>query len=229
MTIEFNHHHPVRFLLWAVALLVAIHIAVGVVIAYGIESFWGFSTTTLSNIFNLGVESNVPTWFSSMILFLAALLLGICSVACRTKHPREVNYWRSLAILFVYISIDEAARLHETMSDWIARQYHLAGVFYYPWVLPFSGLVLICVLLYTRFLFRLSPSVRTILIASAVVYVTGALGLELFEGIYRHDRWVYAILVTIEETLEMVGVVLLIHGLLTYLKEEANNIRILIV
>jgi biotin transporter BioY len=68
--------------------------------------------------------------------------------------------------------------------------------------------------------------VRQYLIASAIIYITGALGMELLGGLYREDRWAGVIVTTIEETLEMVGVVLFIRGLLRYIQEQSDYIQI---
>lgn len=226
MTINFNHRLLVQTLVVAVIVVVLLDLSSSYLVFCGIRDLVGLSTTKLRLVFNLDTEANVPTWFSSIILFLAAILLRMCTAVCRTTQPRDAPYWSSLACVFVYVSMDEVVGLHEKLGDWLQAHFHLAGIFYYSWVLPFSVLLFICALLYSRFLFRLPRPVRQYLIASAIIYITGALGMELLGGLYREDRWAGVIVTTIEETLEMVGVVLFIRGLLRYIQEQSDYIQI---
>ena len=65
------------------------------------------------DLVNLGVESNVPTWFTSMQFLVIALTLS--TLAFREVQQRRPRSWALLSapILFLVLSIDEIAMLHE--------------------------------------------------------------------------------------------------------------------
>jgi hypothetical protein len=68
------------------------------------------------------------------------------------------------------------------------------------------------------FLFRLPARFRLLFIVSGAVYVGGGIGVEIVSQLYADasGKWdpIYAALATLEETLEMLGVALLIYALL---------------
>lgn len=75
-------------------------------------------------------------------------------------------------------------------------------------------------LIYVRFLLALPASERRGLLGAALVFLAGALGVEMIGGMYleAHDGGVkaapYVVLVHVEELLEMSGVLILLHVLL---------------
>ena len=75
------------------------------------------------------------------------------------------------------------------------------------------------VLVFRRFLLRLARATAIAFVVAGVVYLAGAVGTELFGGRYfeQHGRdLTYAALGTLEETLEVTGVILFITALLEY-------------
>ena len=61
-----------------------------------------------------------------------------------------------------------------------------------------------------------------VLLAGAI-HVTGAMGMEILGGLLDRDpqNFVRALVVTLEETLEMIGIMVLIRALLLYLEHLA--------
>ncbi len=64
-------------------------------------------------LFNLNNEGNAPSWYSSMTLALCAGLLAAIGLDKRQKHSRYAAHWLVLAAIFIYLSLDEAAEIHE--------------------------------------------------------------------------------------------------------------------
>jgi hypothetical protein len=68
------------------------------------------------------------------------------------------------------------------------------------------------------------------LILAGAIYVGGALGMEMAAGVYdeRHgyNTATTAVLSTIEETMEMVGLVVFIHALMQYLAAAHGSLCI---
>jgi len=181
--------------------------------------------------FDLDGEINVPTWFSSTLLLLAGLLLFYIGAASRREHDQWARHWSFLAWVFVLLSADETGGLHGLLSDPLRSAFHLSGAFYHAWVLPVGAAVVAIGLAYLRFLRNLPAGTRRLLILSGIVYVVGAIGFELPEGIYRtafgaNVTVVYGVLTVLEETFEMVGIVLFIYALLDFVEGRWGGVRI---
>lgn len=170
--------------------------------------------------FDLDAEMNIPTWFSSLLLAIASALFGyIALVAAETRQP-FVRHWRGLALIFLLMSADETAGLHGLLTRPVRNALDLGGALYYAWVVPVGAALIVFLLAYARFTWHLPPRTRTSIVIAGIVYVTGALGGELLEGAWRSSHGVdlvFGAMTVVEETLEMVGVLLLIHTLMKYL------------
>ena len=60
---------------------------------------------------NVGEDSSIPTWYSSLALMLCSVLLATIALARRVQHDRDVLYWGLLSVLFLYLVADEMLRL----------------------------------------------------------------------------------------------------------------------
>lgn len=127
----------------------------------------------------------------------------------------------------------------------------LTGWFYYAWVIPYGLAVIALVLLLSRWIMGLSPQLRKRLVVSGTVYVLGAVFMEmaggkLLEGLTPRDAanfpwmpcgvfgdaadcWVfmepgYIAMYTMEETLEMTGLILCIRALLLELAARDKHL-----
>ncbi|WP_147383224.1 hypothetical protein [Pontibacter oryzae] len=174
--------------------------------------------------FELDGEKNIPTYFSSFILILSSILLFTISLVKKHERNKYTKHWRLLAFVFLYMSVDESAGLHEMFIYPLRDHFQLAGIFYFSWVIVGAAVVLILGLYYLRFLLELNPKLRLRMISAGMVYVGGALGVELLGGYYYDanggHNLTYSLITTVEETLEITGVLILIHSLYSYLKRH---------
>jgi hypothetical protein len=174
----------------------------------------------LAHMFDVNDENNVPTWFSTICLFLCALAAAsIGLLERRRKTPWSIG-WFILAGTFVFFSIDEAASMHEMVSARLEAAFHPSGVLHYPWVVP-AGLFVAGLLFSLQGFFRQLPAAaRRGLAVAASVYFGGCIVMEMLDGWYiaqsGHD-FNFSLLSILEESLEMAGEVLLIRTLLAYL------------
>lgn len=165
-------------------------------------------------------EGNLPTLFSTLTLFLCAVLLAVIAGVKRLRNDRYTWHWGWLSIIFVYLAIDEAIRIHEATIRPIRNLLNTSGLLYYAWVIPAAALVITCFWLYLRFLRDLPRQIRFLVLLSGGMYVFGALVLELFAGQYAEINGrtgMFHVFATVEEIFEMLGVVIFIYGLLTHL------------
>jgi hypothetical protein len=191
---------------------------------------WIPSIRSLVYIFDLGAEYNVPTYFSTVIILMAAFLLNtIAAFKKRFGHSYALR-WRILAIIFLYLSLDEAITIHEWAT--IPTQKILGPVWGIPdaWVIPVGILVLIFALSYCRFLLHLPLKSRILFSIAGVLYVGGAIGMERLGGYYAnihgYTNFTFNMIATIEEIFEMVGIILFIYALLDYIRVNIKDMRI---
>ena len=71
------------------------------------------SVLGLVHVFDLESEHNIPAWFSSSMLFVCGLLLGMVAFTRRVEGARYAAHWTGLSIIFLYMSLDEAIMIHE--------------------------------------------------------------------------------------------------------------------
>lgn len=214
---------PGRALRWLLlvitALLLAMTLGVIAWLGFGHSSIWG-----LRPLLDVGREANIPTYFSSVQLLAAALLLGVIA-----RHQALIgSRWRwhflVLAVGFLVLSVDEMASIHETLLRRMGTAV-LGDVFYFPWLGPGIALVVLVALAYVPFLLALPRRFRLLFVASGAIFIGGAIGAEAIGSeLARHhlnDRaiWDRQFQILVEEGLEMTGVALFIYSLLAYLAE----------
>jgi hypothetical protein len=168
-------------------------------------------------LFDVNSESNVPTWFSSMLLMGCAQLAALLAVLVWRAGGRGAGHWVALAAVLSLLSLDEVAELHERLSGPAAEALGGAarGALHFAWVVPGMVLALVVGLVFVRFVVRLPAGTRWLVVAAAAMYLTGATALEAVGGMVledQGDRAVYLLVTAAEEGLEMAGSVLLLYA-----------------
>ena len=180
-------------------------------------------------LFNLDKEANVPTWYSSTALFVCSILLGIIAFTKKIERDRYRLHWGILSIFFLYLSIDEAAGIHELTMRPLRHLFNLEGIFHFSWVIIGIPLVFIFVIAYAKFLINLPRKIGLLFILSGFLFVGGALGMELISGWYVFTfggDMIYWMMTTLEEMLEMIGIAVFIYSLLTYIRTYVKEVVI---
>jgi hypothetical protein len=161
-----------------------------------------------------------------MLVACAALLAVIA------RHSAVVDggatYWKWLAILFLFLAVDEDASLHELLIEPLRERLPMAGPLYFAWVVPYGLAVLVVGLVYLRFVRSLPVRTRRLFVAAGSIYLAGALGFEFAGGWYlsreeASEDFLYSLLVAVEELLEMSGIVLFIYALLDHLRQRLGG------
>lgn len=135
-----------------------------------------------------------------------------------------------MLVLFVYLSIDEYISIHETLSPIAHHVVNPSGLFYYTWVVFYFVVLVILGLIYLRFMISLPAKTRNLFIIALLLFISGAIGVEMFEGryveMYGETPFFYLFFVTLEETLEMAGLVVFIYALGSYINSELGILQI---
>lgn len=177
--------------------------------------------------FNLDREHNIPTYFSALQMLLAAGLLGLIAAAKFQVRGRFARSWAVLAIIFVYLAIDEVMTLHERLAEPIGEAVQVSPLLnFFPWLIAAIPLVLVFAAVYMRFLLHLPRKTLLLIALAGIMYVFGAIAFELMGGWYTLNfgvsKQVRFILYTFEETFEMLAIVMFVYALLDYMQSQAE-------
>jgi hypothetical protein len=182
----------------------------------------------ISIYFNFDEEANLPSLYSSLALGFCAYLLSLVATIKKKVKGKYARQWKALAFIFLYLAVDEMCSIHELLIPVLRGAMHTSGLLYFPWVIPAFFLVIIFLIVFRKFILALPNKTKIQFILAGIVYVFGALGMELIGG-YIADNYgyntVYGIASTIEELLEMFGVVIFINALLNYLQSQASELH----
>jgi hypothetical protein len=178
--------------------------------------------------FDLDDENNVPTYFSSAILLLSAFLLGMIAVFKKWQNDLYARHWKILALIFLFLSLDETASFHEKLTQPVRKLFDAKGLLYYAWVIPAILLLVVLAVSYLRFYLRLPPETKRHFFLAAVLYIGGAVGFELVGGYYAElhgeKNLTFNLIAAVEETLEMTGIVLFNYALLRYMSKGVGEL-----
>lgn len=218
----------VRVLLAGAALLVIAHIAFS--LNQFVAGFDFFASEALFVLFDLSGEVTIPTWYSASLLLGCSLTVAAIAVVKRQRSDRYQYHWAGLSLIFLGLSIDDAADIHGMVSYRLSTALETGGIMSYPWVIP--AFIFVCVVgaVYVRFLLHLPPLVRWRFIVTGGLFIGAALGLEmlgaLWDSRYGEDSGVLHALITVEETIEMVASILFLGAALAYLRSLGPRLEI---
>jgi hypothetical protein len=159
------------------------------------------------------------------------MLLGVIAADTRAHRDRHAWHWAVLALIFLGLSLDETASLHELTSKPLKAVVKAEGVLRYPWVVAGGAFVFGFIAAYLRFFLKLPPKIRWLFGTAGMFYVGGALGLELIEGHYAtlyggQGNMRFALLSTIEEVFEMTGALVFLYALMSYIELHVKEVRV---
>jgi hypothetical protein len=189
------------------------------VIFYAIDTFLREKVWLLHALFDLDGEANIPTWFSSCQLFLIGVIMFLPGVVRRKAERPSRPFLLVLSVCFLILSLDETAQLHERITQWIGRRY----IDWLPEFIRGSAPLIVSILAVVVFILRLALrdlsaiwrwSPRLSLWAMAGVCISGFGGVVMEAIGYKFLQYgslLYKVEVAIEESMEMLGVSLILY------------------
>lgn len=176
--------------------------------------------------FYFNTESNIPSLYSSLaIIGCAFVLYQISCIPSEIQKRRHFN-WKILAYVFLFLGVDEFISIHENLTGVTRRAFGDGdGYLHYAWVLPYVVVFIALFGYMARFFYRLPVWLTLQFFMAGFLFVSGAVGVEMLCGKYEAmngttNTLTYALLATVEELLEMVGIILFMHALLRYYVEN---------
>jgi hypothetical protein len=190
----------------------------------------------------VGQDQSVPSWYASIVLFSCSVLAAMIARSGRSGSGASRG-WLPVAAIFAYLSVDEAVSIHEKFSRlgrFVLNAADIDSFVSRAWTIPALVVLILLMPFFIWFLAGLPGRFRILLVAAAVVYVGGAVGMELLtdflvdmrggvQDLTRSENVArIVVLPHFEELLEMFGIVLFVYALLRYLGEFAGawNLRI---
>lgn len=174
-------------------------------------------------LFDFNTEKNIPTLYSSLTLICSCILL-LCIASIHKRLGSPYFYWLGLTIVFLFLSIDEIASIHEMLIAPVTKLLHVSGFFFYAWVIPYGSALILFVIFYLKFLLSLPRKIMYLFLVSGTTFITGAIGFELLGGrqhnLYGDNNIRYSLFYTCEESFEMLGIAIFIYTLLLYISSQ---------
>lgn len=199
---------------WALLLLDA-----GFGVAYLVSRVLDLAWWEFNYLLDLDGETNLPTWWSTVQLAGAAALMVVVADGhvIRTK-PRSWILWL-WPLLLLALSIDETARLHELVGR--ASDVMLPSGTRVTTTLPTTGIWVLLIgvpaaiiigglLVGVRPFFRHASGAFTKMVVGTAMLLIGAVGVETLSNFADEASAVGVMLVFLEESLEMVGVSIIV-------------------
>lgn len=180
-------------------------------------------------LFALDQEKDFPTFFSSLILLISSFLLALIAICKKKGGDRYHPSWSGLSVIFLYLSMDETIELHERLSPIFKAIFNTSGLLTYAWVIPYGVFLVIFMIAYFKFTMNLPSLTRKRFVLAGAIYVFGAVVVDMLGGHYREtygNGVVYHLYTTMEEVLEMGGIVLFIHALMEYMGNYLKGFRL---
>ncbi|WP_404392416.1 hypothetical protein [Humibacillus xanthopallidus] len=208
----------------AVLLLAALY-----VVTYWLRREPGRLDYSLFRMVHLNREFSLPTWFNT-ILLMGVALLAFCARAVATDRA-ERRAWLVVGIGVTYLSLDEAAALHEVLPNLLGLATTELRTFQWLGAGIVAAAVGSAVLVVVGR--ALQAPLRRPLLLGLVAYGAGALGVEFVTGYielaYPSPRAVVEhglkpALVVLEEGLEMLACVWVIGHLATHLESRVTRL-----
>lgn len=188
----------------------------------------GYPSQLLHLAFYLDKEANIPAWFSSMQLFLIAVVVVIAAFADDTESKPSHWFFSLIAFGFIFLSVDEAAFLHEQFSFRLTKLDWMPGISgdRGSWIVLYAAIGGVVVLANIRNIVACADRFRKEAMVAglgAAVFLGGAVGAEIvsYEFTAREASDLnYVIQVAIEEFLEMLGATVMLYAALLLLAKR---------
>jgi hypothetical protein len=169
-----------------------------------------------------------------LLLFLNILVAGFSHL---TGHYRiyglnplfNFGHEKNIPTYFsTFNLLDEFVSIHERLAEPMRELFGItSGLFYFAWVIPGIFICIILFAFFSKFYWSLPSRYKMLFGISAFLFVSGAIVMEIINGFFvpldGSPSLIYSLLATIEESLEMTGIIMFVHSLIDYIKSAIQT------
>ncbi|WP_210463021.1 hypothetical protein [Rufibacter roseolus] len=186
----------------------------------------------VTGMFAMDGERNIPTYFSAINLLVSAILLFTISRHVKNSaKPRHHRKWYLMGCMFAWLSADELFSLHELLVKPTrgflkqSLQQDNLGYLNFAWFVPYLLFFMLVGLYLVKFVLSLPRTTLLRFIGAGAIFIAGAVGMEMIGGDFMADKGsrislVYKMFTSVEEVLEMLGIIFFIYSLLKYMEQQ---------
>ena len=227
--VNLDHSNTTKINFTIIAILLCLSIISVYLLNLGYETAYGFIP-----LFNFDMEFNIPSLYSFLSILLCSYLLHFIYLNKNISKTecKYIYHWKALSFIFLYLAFDELMGIHEHLGPLISSSV-LSKIGIYNlnisrnWVLIYVLLFGVIGLGFLKFFIHLPIESRFLFAISGVLYVTGAVVLELLDGQLivadYNSLNLYRYLSSLEELFEMIGIALFIRALILYIENNSYN------
>lgn len=180
--------------------------------------------------FFINNEGNIATFWNTALLLITSVIAFIIASAKFSQKNKYRFEWLLLGLVFLYLSMDEAAVIHEKFNALLKNLPDINGWAHYKWIYAGAAAVLVLTVMFIRFYLHLDLRNKILFPLSMALYLFGAFAGELFSGHYAQQygtkNVTYTLMTHGEELGEHIGIILMIFTLLTYLLANYSKITL---
>lgn len=188
-----------------------------------------FGITEVGAVLGLRNEQSLGTWVNTLLLAVAGAAAALNGAVAARLGGQWVRNWWLLGGVLALLSIDEVVGVHDRAMLPLREALTASGVLYYAWIVPAMAVTLVFLLLQVRFLRALGRPTGLGLFLAGAVFVGGAVGLEMVEGLLAEAgqaaSLAYDVAVLVEETAEIGSVAWAAHLLLGHLLSSSRSLE----
>jgi hypothetical protein len=227
-----------RFSPKAIALVLTVIALILAIVSWAVVAYeWSLGVDNnywvaeASSLFNVTFEGNVPTWYTTLLFLVGALFSLLITGYALQNQSKWRFHWIGLTLLFLYLSLDEAAAVHEMFTTPTREAFNTTGYLYFSWMLVGIPAAIIVALVFLPFVLSLPQYTRIAFFLAGFVFLIGSVGVETIGAKIWYENGQlatpnYVAVGGVEEFLEMFGVILAIYGLLAYLQSTVGTITL---
>jgi hypothetical protein len=190
-----------RYIAATVVLLLIMHL----IVVYATVYMPGSSLASIASKFDLDNQYNVPTFINSLFFIIGVYYC--IHLARRAKWAEHRWGWTAVALLLVYLALDEALTIHERMGEALRKLWHIqaGSPLAHAWIIPAVGALLIVALalVLVKDTYKRFGTFAGILL-HIMLLIGGVILLDVL-GSYAYDRPVMyrMVMVPLEEIFEL--------------------------
>lgn len=170
--------------------------------------------------FNIDAEANIPAWLSTILLFsvsMTAFFIYRLDSGLSRVDSRWRKFWIGLGLLFLFLSLDEAAQIHEIID----QLTDIKWIFIYA---PIVGSIFFACVFYFVVIRKQDFEIRNWIIGGLIVFALGGLVIEWINYAFHLRYALRQISYVLEEGLELIGVTMILTGCLLEFNKQFENL-----